>query len=197
MVIQWLVLYITLLNHGKHAHMIRLIVIAEENTDLFSIQKKKKVKGKTQLGCSSLKRGEDPQQGPTSRGLRPVAYGLWMMQIHGDPTCKTTPLFSIEKPLSSGFGHFGIGSPFSFLVRFPSRPKKSLLATRVLGQRSRRESVSRPTRHGLSKATSSSSPNCPTSDHRRLGALLSLSPPTVTPADGEDLGCRARTASLL
>jgi hypothetical protein len=49
--------------------MIRLIVIAEENTDLFSFQKKKKVKGKTQLGCSSLKRGEDPQQGPTSRGL--------------------------------------------------------------------------------------------------------------------------------
>jgi hypothetical protein len=49
MAIQWLVLYITLLNHGKHAHMIRLIVIAEENTNLFSFQKKSEGKNATRL----------------------------------------------------------------------------------------------------------------------------------------------------
>lgn len=54
MVIQWLIVNIALLiNHGKHAHMIRLIVIAEENTDLFPC-KKEKASGKTQLGRMQL-----------------------------------------------------------------------------------------------------------------------------------------------
>ena len=101
------------------------------------------------------------------------------MQIHGDPTCKTTPPFFPAKILCPlGFGHFGIGiaRPLSFLmsrrVSLPSEVSARHSRPRPAKSPTSSPSVLRPTRHGLSNGHFVVLAQRPTSDHRRPAVLV-------------------------